>query len=145
MATLDLTPVLQPLLEIAGIVVTGMITIYGPKALAAFQERTKIQLTENQRQTILGAVQTAAGKLETQLDQGVIKAGHITVNNPVVAKEAQAAINSVPAAMVALDMTTDKIAGMIVGAVNTGAHGDASGTTVEVVPAQAPQKVVLTQ
>lgn len=141
----DFSAIIQPILAAVGAIIAGFIASYAPKALAAFQDRTKIQLTENQRQTILGAVRTAAGKLETQLDQGILKAGHITVSNPAVAKEVQAAINAAPGAMAALDMTPEKVASMVVGSVNTGLHGDKSGTTVELVAPDSvtPPKVIV--
>ena len=120
---IDLTPLAQPLLAIVGTVMTGLAAIYVPKALAAFQARTHIQLTDQQRATVIGAVNTAAGTLETKLDQGVLSVAHINVGNASVQAEAQAAINAVPQAMAALQMTPDSVARMIVGKVDTGTHG----------------------
>ena len=116
---IDLTPIAQPILAIAGTVLTGLAAIYVPKAIAAFQARTGIELTDQQRATVIGAVNTAAGMLETKLDQGVIQVAHVNVGNAAVQAEAQAAINAVPQAMAALQMTPDSVARMIVGATNT--------------------------
>lgn len=116
---LDLTPIVQPILAVLGVVSTGLLAIYVPRALTAFQTRTGIMLTDQQRAAVLGAVQTAAGVLETRMDQGTLQAAHITVANPVVLAQAQAAINAVPRAAAALGMTTDGVARMIVGAVDT--------------------------
>jgi hypothetical protein len=121
----DLSPIVQPILAVTGAVIAGLLALYVPKALAAFQTYTGIQLTDQQRAVILGAVQTAAGNLETQLDQGALKVAHINVSNATVRSEAVAAINAVPDAMAALNMTTDGVARMIVGAVDTAAHGQA--------------------
>lgn len=123
MSSVDLSPILTPLTQVAGIVLTGLIAIYVPKALAAFQARTGIQLTDQQRATVLGAVQTAAGTIETKLDQGVVKVAQIHVADAAVQTQAQAAINAVPDAMKALGMTPDSVARMIVGKVDTAAHG----------------------
>lgn len=120
--TLDLTPVVQPLIILLGMVITGLITIYVPKAIAAFEQRTGVQFTEQQRQTMLGAVRTAAGVLETRLDQGLLKVGQINQDDANVRAQAQAAISAVPDAATKLDMTVDGVARMIVGAVDTAKH-----------------------
>jgi len=124
MSTIDLSPILTPIIQIVGIVVGLLVTAYVPIALAAFQKRTGIQLTDQQRATVLGAVQTAAGTLETKLDQGVVKVAQINVGDSAVAEQAQKAINAVPDAMKALGMTQDSVARIIVGKVDTAAHGD---------------------
>lgn len=116
---LDLTPVVQPILAALGMVMTGMFAVYVPKAIDAFTKRTGVIVTEQQRATVLGAVQTAAGVLETKLDQGALSVAHINVSNPSVLAQASAAIAAVPQAAAALGMTTDGVARMIVGAVDT--------------------------
>lgn len=116
---IDLTPVIQPVLDVAGIVITAELAIYVPKALAAFMARTSVALTDQQRSAVIGAVATAAGVLETKLDQGALQVAHIDVGSAAVQAEAQAAINAVPMAMAALQMTPAGVARMIVGAVNT--------------------------
>jgi len=120
---IDLSAVVQPLLAVIGTVISGLLAIYVPRGLAAFQQRTGIQLSDQQRAVVLGAVRTAAGVVETKLDQGVMRAGHVEIANPVVRAEAVAAINAVPAAAAALNLTVDRVARMIVGAVDTAAHG----------------------
>jgi hypothetical protein len=127
-STLDLSAIVQPLLAVIGTVISGLLAIYVPRGLAAFQARTGIELTDQQRAVVLGAVRTAAGVVETKLDQGVMRADHVEVANPMVRAEAVAAINAVPAAAAALNMTVNGVARMIVGAVDTAAHGAASQT-----------------
>jgi hypothetical protein len=126
--TLDLSAIVQPLLAVTGAVISGLLAIYVPRGLAAFQARTGIELTDQQRAVVLGAVRTAAGVVETKLDQGVMRADHVEVANPMVRAEAVAAINAVPAAAAALNMTVNGVARMIVGAVDTAAHGATSQT-----------------
>jgi hypothetical protein len=138
-STLDLSAIVQPLLAVIGTVISGLLAIYVPKGLAAFQARTGIQLTDQQRAVVLGAVRTAAGVVETKLDQGVMLAGHVEIANPMVRAEAVAAINAVPVAAAALNMTVDGVARMIVGAVDTAAHGAEAQTLIVQSPAaQSP-------
>jgi hypothetical protein len=123
---LDLTPIVQPVLAVTALVFTGMLKVYIPKALDAFQTWTGVQLTTLQRQQVLGAVQTAAGMIETQLDTGVLTAAHMHIDDPSVRFEAQAVLAAVPKAALALDLTVDNVARMIVGKVDTSAHGAAA-------------------
>lgn len=120
--SLDITAVVQPILAAAGAVIAGLAAVYVPKAIQAFQDRTGIILTENQRQTVKGAVDTAAGMLETALDKGAAKVEHIEVGTLQVTQQAQAVINAVPTAFAALGLTINGVARMIVGAVDTSAH-----------------------
>lgn len=116
---IDLTPIVQPILAVIGAVITSLLAIYIPKALAAFQVRTGIILTDQQRATVTGAIHTAAGVLETDLDKGALHVSHINVDNPAVVEQAQAAIAAVPKAAAALGVTVDGAARMIIGAMDT--------------------------
>jgi hypothetical protein len=122
MSTLDLTPLVQPILAVTGIVMAAMLKLYVPRALEAFSERTGIVLTDQQRAQMIGAVNTAAGMIETRLDQGAISAAHVDIANDQIRAEAAAAIAAVPNAAAALGMTQDGVARMIVGKVDTAAH-----------------------
>jgi hypothetical protein len=137
-STLDLSVIVQPILAVTGAVIASLLAIYVPKALAAFQARTNIQLTDQQRATVLGAVRTAAGVIETSLDQGVLRVAHVDIANPTVRAEAAAAINAVPVAAAALNMTVDGVARMIVGAVDTGAHGVMTPAPISFQPKDSP-------
>jgi hypothetical protein len=123
---LDLSPIVQPILAVIGTVIASLLAIYIPRAIAVLQARTKIQLTDQQRATVLDAVRTAAGMIETRLDQGAMRVAHVDIANPAIRAEAAAAIDAVPMAAAALDMTVDGVARMIVGAIDTGAHGAAA-------------------
>ena len=137
--TLDLSPILTPIIQIVGIVVGVLVTAYVPIAIAAFQKRTGIELTAQQRATVLGAVQTAAGTLETKLDQGVMRVSQVHVEDAEVRDQAQKAINAVPDAMNALGMTPDSVARIIVGKVDTAAHGpDAAAAATTNTPMKMP-------
>src|ERR1700722_16485587 len=80
----DLSAIVQPILAVIGATIAGLFAIYAPKALAAFEKRTGVQLTDQQRAVVLGAVKTAAGVVETKLDQGVMQVAHVDVSNPQI-------------------------------------------------------------
>ena len=124
---LDVSAIVQPIFAVIGTVIAGLLAIYVPKILAVLQARIRIQLTDQQRATVLGAVQTAAGMIETALDQGAMRVAHVNIANPAVRAEAAAALNAVPVAAAALNMSVDGVARMIVGAIDTSSHGIAPG------------------
>jgi hypothetical protein len=124
--TLDLSAIVQPILAVIGTVIASLLAIYVSRAITVLQARTNIQLTDQQRAAVLGAVRTAAGMIETRLDQGVMRVAHVDVANPAIRAEAAAAINAVPKAAAALNLSVDGVARMIVGAIDTGAHGTAT-------------------
>ena len=135
MNTLDLSPIVQPIIAVAGAVIAALLAIYVPKGLAAFQARTGIMLNDQQRSVIQGFVSTAAGTIETKLDQKVMQVSQVHVANPAVLAEAQSILAAAPVAAGALGMTVEGVGKMIVGAVNTAGHGVAE-------PAPAPVLIV---
>jgi hypothetical protein len=114
-----LEPILQSIAAGIGVIITALIGIYVPRLIASLETQTGIQLTAQQQATVLGAATTAAGILQTQLDQGVLKLEHITVDNPAIVAQAAAAVARVPAAAAALDKSVPSMAATIVGLVDT--------------------------
>lgn len=135
--SLDLSVIVQPILAVIGAVIAGLMGIYIPKALTAFQARTGIILTENQRQTVLGAAQTTAGLIETELDKGVMKVAHVDIQNPAIRAMASEALDAVPKAAAAMNMSVDGMAKIIVGAVDTASHGTAPAEVSQVAAVPA--------
>lgn len=119
MTAADLDPIIQSIIAGIALLMTGLIGIYVPKAIAAFERRTGVQVTAQQQATVMGAATTAAGILQTQLDQGLIKLEHIAVDNPDVLAQAAAAVARVPVAAAALDKSVPSMAATIVGLVDT--------------------------
>lgn len=117
-----LTQVLQATLTAAVAVVAAMVVACVPKFLAIFQDKTNIQLTEHQRQVVLGAIGTAAGGLETALDARILTIGNITMEHPAVRQQAEIVKAVVPQAVAALGLDTNTISRMIVGRIDTGTH-----------------------
>ena len=126
MADINLAPIMQPITDAAAFVIAGLLTYYVPKAVAAFEVRTGIILSTQQKDTIRGAVKTAAGQIETLIDQEVMSVADVHTENPTVIALADAALRAVPDAMSALGMTAPSVAKMIVGAVDTGSRVAAS-------------------
>lgn len=138
MSSVDLTTIIQAFESGLATVVTGLIVIYVPKAIAAFQAHTGVVFTENQRQTFLGAAKTAAGILETRLDQGLMGIEHINVTNAAVAAQAQAVINAVPRAAAALGMTQAATTRILIGMVDTAAHPGSTASGAQMAKEQRP-------
>jgi hypothetical protein len=111
--------IMQTVVAGLGMVVTAMISVLVPRAIAAFETRTGIQLTAQQEAKVLQSAMTAKGILETKLDQRILTIDHIDPSNPAVLSEAAAAIARVPAAAAALGKTTSYMAETIVGMVDT--------------------------
>lgn len=107
---------------IASTIITGLAAIYIPKLCNAFAARTGVQISEQQRQVVLGAIQTAAGTLETDLDNRVLQRTSISPLHPAVRAQAQAVMEAVPDAAGALGMTMAGLSRMIVGRTDTAAH-----------------------
>jgi len=120
---IDLSPIIQPVLGVCGLVITGLAGVYVPKAIEAFQTRTGIILTGQQQATVLAAVQTAKGVIETELDRGAMAVAHVNVGNAKIQDQANAVLAAVPNAAAAMGMTQAGVARMIVGAVDTATHG----------------------
>jgi hypothetical protein len=136
MALLELfAPVLQAVVAAA---FTGLFGLFAPRALAVAEARTGIKLTEQQRQTLLGAAQTAAGILQTKLDQGVLNIGRINTTDPAVLNEASAAIARVPVAAAALQKSVSSMAETIVGMVDTAAKPSVAWAAADQISTTAP-------
>lgn len=112
----DWAPIVQGVAEIAVALIGAFGVVLANKAIAAFEARTHVQLTEQQRATVLGAVQTAAGMVKLELAKGLpISAVHPT--SPTIQAIATAATAGVQEAITALGVTPEGVAKMIVGRV----------------------------
>jgi hypothetical protein len=128
-----LSVVIHPLVAVVGTIFTAMVAYYLPKFLAAFENRTGIELTEAQRQTVIGAVTTAAGVLETALDRGDLKTLDIAAAHPAVKTQAAQVLDAVPKAAAAFGLTVPDVARLIVSRVDTARH-----VPPFVLPAEVP-------
>ena len=119
MTAADLAPIIQAITAGIAALIAALIAVYVPKAIAAFERRTGVQVTDQERAAVMGAVTTAAGLLQTKLDQGLIKISDITPASPEVQTAAQAALNRVPDSAANQGTTPSAAAAMIVARVDT--------------------------
>lgn len=124
----------QSVLGLASAVIATLFAIYGPKAVAAFEKWTNTQWTEQQRQIVLSAAQTAAGNIETAIDQKRMTVADVYKDHDIVQTQVKAVAARPPviAAMSALDMDSKYLSHIVVGKVNT---GNRAPVAVETVPA----------
>ncbi len=113
---MDWTPIIQATGEIVVALIGAFGVVLANKAIAAFEARTHVQLTEQQRAAVLGAVQTAAGMVKLELTKGMpIAAVH--ENNTAIQAIATKATAGVQESIAALGVTPEGLAKMIVGKV----------------------------
>ena len=107
------------LMTAVGLMVRAAIHLYVPRLLDLLEMHTKIQLTNQQREAIEGALQTAAGNIETKLQQGDLQLSQIKPTDPEMLAAARAALSRVPAATAAVGITPEVAATVIVGKADT--------------------------
>lgn len=96
-----------------------MTTIIVPFGIWAYQKRTGVQVTDQERAAVQGALTTAAGIIQTQLDQGALKVADITPEHPAIMKAAREALARVPDSAAAQATTPVAAAAVIVARVDT--------------------------
>jgi hypothetical protein len=128
-----MSAILNLILTVVGIVAVPAAGWLANRCIAAFESRTHIQLTEQQRQTVLAAAHTAAGALVVELSKGRLGLGDIHPASDIVKAQAATAINAVPEASAALRVSTADLAQIIVGKIGAMIAAD---PTVATVPAQ---------
>lgn len=106
----------DPLIQAGASIITLVLI---PWAIIAYQKRTGVQVTQQQRDAIMTAVDTGKGLLETAIDQKKLNVQNITPRDPAVQVIAQGALDRVPEAATAQGTTLDAMAHMIVARVDT--------------------------
>ncbi len=109
----------EALLTIVGIVITALVTLYAPRAIAAVEGILHIKLDDQQRQAVYNAIETGRGQLETMIDQGRLKVSDITTSNETVRDVASDALKRVPDSADAQKMTISSATEILVGRVDT--------------------------
>ena len=115
MTAADWAPVIQAITT----ALVGIIAALAAWAISEFRARTNVQRTDQERAAIYSALQTAAGNLRAQLDQGRIRIGDIRPDSPAVIAQALAALARVPDSATAQKTTPAAAAEIIVGRVPT--------------------------
>lgn len=104
------------MIESLVVLINGVVV---PWAIVAYQKRTGVQVTDQQRAAVQAALVTAAGIIQTKMDQRVLSVAEIKPENPIVLAEAGAALATVPISAAAEGTTQAVAARIIVGQVNT--------------------------
>lgn len=113
MTAQDWASIAQAMIGAAGVVIAALIGIFVPRAIAAFEKRTHIAITEQERAAVLAAVTTAAGLIQNKLDTGMMRPRDITPTNAIVMQETHAALAAVPASAAAQHTTIETAAAMV--------------------------------
>lgn len=123
MTSQDWNIVLQGVL----VLMTGIVI---PWAIQAYQRRTGVQITDQQRAAVQSALTTAAGLIQTQLDRGFLTRADIVPDGAAVTAAAIAALDRVPTSAAAVGTTPGTAATIVASRVDT--------TPVSVMVAQRP-------
>jgi len=115
MNSVDLSPLITPILGALGLVLAGLLTLIANKAINALQTRNLIHLTAQQQAAVVGAMSTGAGILMARVARGVVPLEHVNVTSAEVANLAREAIARVPDYASALGVTEESAAAMLVG------------------------------
>ena len=143
--TIDLTPIVTPLITLAGAILTaaaGAIIVW-------VQNKAKergIAITDQQVTALEGAVKTSVGSMVVKLAQGAKPLEQITVNDPGVRQEAQRIIDAIPTAVAALGpngqpVSADTLATKIVAGIGNAIAADPTIPTVPVTTSTAAAAV----
>lgn len=115
----DFAPIIQSCIALLAAVITGLIGIFVPRAIAAFERRTGVLVTDQERAALMSAVTTGTGLLQTRLDLRLLRPVDILPGSPAVVKEAELALARVPDAAAGQAATIDTTAAMIAARVDT--------------------------
>lgn len=107
-------------------VITYLVAAYTPRVIAAFEQRTGLQLTDQQRDAVIHAAQTQAGIVETMIQQGAMKLADVKPDNPLMIAHAKQALARVPEAASAQGTTPAAMAAIIVGKADTATAASAA-------------------
>ena len=119
MTTADFAPIFSALIAGCALAITGLIGVLVPRAIAAFERRTGVALTDQQRAAVMQAARTQAGIVETMLQQRVLQLSQVKADNPEMVAQARAALSRVPDAAAAVGTTPAAMAAIITGATDT--------------------------
>lgn len=119
-----LDPIIQGFFAASATVITGVIALYVPRGIEAFEARTGVQLTDQERAAVLSAAQTEAGIIETRLQQGTLKLADVKTDSDAMLDHANAALARVPDSASTQGaggspLTPSAMAALIVGRVQT--------------------------
>ncbi len=115
----DWIPVLQALIAAAGVLLSTVLSISIPFAIAAFERRTQTTVDAREIQNLHDAASTAAGILTTQLQQGLVRLSEIRPESVKVMDAAHTALATVPDSAKGQNVLSPQMARMIVARTDT--------------------------
>lgn len=125
-----LAELLKVVALVAGIVVPYLVN----RGIQAFERRTDVHLTDQQRATVLGAAETVQGLIATKLATGQLTLDHLDARNVTVAAIAKEALGAVSGAAEALGTSSTDLARIAVGKVGNKIADDPTVPTVASAP-----------
>jgi hypothetical protein len=105
-----------PIVGAAGVLVNVIVL---PWAIKAYQARTGVQVTDQNRAAIYRTVETLTGQLQTKLDLGIIKPADLNLANGHVQADAKVAIVPVREAAADQNVTSSDLARLAIARVDT--------------------------
>jgi hypothetical protein len=131
----DIAALFHALLNVALLVVMVLAGKYVPRLITAFETRTGVEVTAQERMAIMGSIATAAGILKTRLDQGSMRVSDVRPGNAIINSIAADALRRVPDAAASQGTSLEAAIEMIVGAVDTTPPAPAVVVAAAVPPA----------
>lgn len=113
MNTINLAPVLDPIIQVAAVVLLGLVVPALNKFAAFFAARTHVILSNQALDAVRGAVNTAATMLQTAALKAVDKSAVLHVNSADMAVAVNHVLSSVPDALARLGVTPATLANKI--------------------------------
>lgn len=133
----DFQPIIQAVIAAVGAIITALAAWYIPRLIAAFERRTGVLVTDQERAALMSAVTTGTGLLQTRLDLKLLRPVDVLPTSPAVLKEAVQALARVPDAAVGQAVTIDTAAAMIAARVDTTPRPSAPVASLAPVPLAA--------
>jgi hypothetical protein len=107
--TIDLSPVLTPLLQLAGLVLTGVASWALGRVAQHFRVATQSALFQN----VLGAVDRGIAFGQQTVQADITAHGQVAVSNAVQAQAVQYVVDKLPGTLKALDITPAHVADLV--------------------------------
>jgi hypothetical protein len=95
---------------------------YPDQIIDLVQRNTGLHVTDQQRASIKAAAQTAAGQIETMIDQGIMSVSEVHEDHPKLLSVVRSAMARNPEAVAGQAVTEPHLAQMVVGLVDTGSR-----------------------
>lgn len=108
---IDFTPIIQYVLPVVLLVLTGVAVWLGSAAINYFQAKTGVTLGADARGLINDAIQRGIKFAEAQINEQVSRLDpKVTVSHPIVAQASNYVIQAVPDALVKAGVTQEALA-----------------------------------